>query len=608
MDVEELINYYGYPAESHTIQTEDGYLLTLHRIPHGKAGPTGGHRPVVFLQHAILLSSAAWVITGPDDGLAFILADAGYDVWMGNCRGNTYSRGHISKPPDSMRYWDFSWHEMARYDLTAGINYALKKAHRRKLTYVGHATGANMFYIMCSLRPEYNSRIDAQFSLAPDAIFDTHLEARSGDGHFIRDEIVRFNGYPSESHSVQTEDGYLLTLHRIPHGKAGPTDGDRPAVFLQHAIMLSSAAWVINGPNDGLAFLLADAGYDVWLGNSRGNTYSIGHIDKSPSSFVYWDFSMHEMAKYDFPAEIDYILEWTKQEKLTFIGHSTGANMFYIMCSLRPEYNSKIDAHISMAPDAILTPGLSAKESLERAIRLLGASMLTVEGNEILTNSRGRELNYPSECLVDPLSPLCQSNFFILSGFQDNDFDNRTWTMVEANFPAGTSYKTILHYSQCVLKEKYAEMDYGVFNYVKYKNRPPPEYNLTMVNVPVYFYYSKNDDISTKDEVDILQKTFPQAQEAFEVPSETFTHLDFLWGKNVKEQLYDDLLKLVNTIQGKSESGLSDTNTAAHETVTTPHDGDIVTSNEPIQTENEHLTSENELLENPQENQSKESE
>ncbi|KAJ8932344.1 hypothetical protein NQ314_014709 [Rhamnusium bicolor] len=41
---------------------------------------------------------------------AYVLADAGYDVWLSNMRGNTYSRGHKTLNPDrDQKYWDFSY-------------------------------------------------------------------------------------------------------------------------------------------------------------------------------------------------------------------------------------------------------------------------------------------------------------------------------------------------------------------------------------------------------------------------------------------------------------------------------------------------------------------
>jgi len=69
----QLVAAHGYPSESHVVRTEDGYLLTLHRIPGGRLhqGPSGGAsgRPVVFLQHGLLASSADWVLTGPGKSL-----------------------------------------------------------------------------------------------------------------------------------------------------------------------------------------------------------------------------------------------------------------------------------------------------------------------------------------------------------------------------------------------------------------------------------------------------------------------------------------------------------------------------------------------------------
>ena len=66
-------------------------------------------------------------------------------------------------------------------------------------------------------------------------------------------EFIRSVGYPAETHYATTADGYILALHRIPHGKTnGDEDIERPVIFVQHGILASSADWIVSTPAKGL--------------------------------------------------------------------------------------------------------------------------------------------------------------------------------------------------------------------------------------------------------------------------------------------------------------------------------------------------------------------
>ena len=68
-----MIAKMGYPAETHEVVTEDGYILAMHRIPFGKKSPPvdGVERPAALLVHGLLSSSADYVMGIPEKSLGF---------------------------------------------------------------------------------------------------------------------------------------------------------------------------------------------------------------------------------------------------------------------------------------------------------------------------------------------------------------------------------------------------------------------------------------------------------------------------------------------------------------------------------------------------------
>lgn len=65
--------------------------------------------------------------------------------------------------------------------------------------------------------------------------------------------------------------------------------------------------------------------------------------------------SFHEMGVHDLPAEIDWVLNVTGHKKLYYIGFSMGTTMSYVMASVKPEYNDKLQFMVSLAPVAFMT-------------------------------------------------------------------------------------------------------------------------------------------------------------------------------------------------------------------------------------------------------------
>ena len=173
-------------------------------------------------------------------------------------------------------------------------------------------------------------------------------------------DIVTSKGYPIEDHFATTPDGFVLHMFRIPRGRQSSSGAQvaqpsKPVVFINHALLDSSWAFVANAPEESLGYILADAGYDVWFGNNRGNSYSRNHTSLSPTTEAFWNFSFDEMALIDLPTHLNFVLEATGAENLSYVGHSQGTIQAFAGFSLEAnravaERVNLFVAHAGLAP------------------------------------------------------------------------------------------------------------------------------------------------------------------------------------------------------------------------------------------------------------------
>nr|XP_022912347.1 lipase 3-like isoform X2 [Onthophagus taurus] len=359
-------------------------------------------------------------------------------------------------------------------------------------------------------------------------------------------ELVQYYGYPIEVHAdIQTEDGYLLTMHRIPHGKSNGDQKDKKVALLMHCLVCSSAVYALNGPERSLAFILADQGYDVWMPNARGNVFSKKHITLDPQDDAdkFWRFSWHEIGYYDVPASIDYIQAKTGVEKMSYIGYSQGTTSFYVMASSRPEYNDKISVAISLAPIGYMSHMTeSFLVYLSEHIDALNEFSEMLGWHELLPNYE----------LMGPLIKWCQGSgqqlcddaFSLILGQSISDLDDNLTPVILTHLPAGSAAKQWVHYGQEIQSGFFRRFDFGlVGNLAEYGNATPPNYDLSKITAPTAFLYGDKDSFAHVDDVAQMLSELPNV--VFERLMEGYGHGDFVFIENativVKELVLDIL-------------------------------------------------------------------
>ncbi|XP_013141648.1 PREDICTED: lipase 3-like [Papilio polytes] len=349
-------------------------------------------------------------------------------------------------------------------------------------------------------------------------------------------ELAEKYQYSIEVHTVTTEDGYILSLHRIPKGR-NSTRNDL-VVLLMHGILDSSDSWILQGPNKSLGYILAETGFDVWMGNARGNKHSQLHRKLKSSEPEFWAFTWDEIGQFDIPSMIDYILETTRMKTLYYIGHSQGTTSFYVMLSLKPDYNNKVKMMFSLAPVAWMS---HVKSPIVKMFSPANKILQYINTNAYSGSTK--YFNTVTNIICNFLPIRCDSLLNLIIGYDFKHINVSMLSIILGHMPSGSSTLQFVHFGQLVQSGRFCRYDRGNMKNLKvYGTKLPPDYDLSKISVPIVLYYSGNDWLSDPRDVEILENHLKVQTGNY---IEDFNHLDYLFADTAKELIYLSIIKQI---------------------------------------------------------------
>ncbi|WKY09332.1 hypothetical protein Q1695_002022 [Nippostrongylus brasiliensis] len=358
---------------------------------------------------------------------------------------------------------------------------------------------------------------------------------------------VAYWNYPSEVHHATTTDGFILEMHRIPYGKG------RPVMFMQHGLESASSDFVSNLPEQSAGMVFADAGFDVWMGNIRGNNYSQNHTRLSRDSNEFWDWSWDEMVKYDLDAMIDYVLSTTGQPTLYYMGHSQGTLIMFSKLSVDQEFAKRIKRFYALAPIGSV-----------KNIKGLLLDLVNAFGNEfdLYYNVFGQKEFGAETPLIKKMNEdvcngikveekMCDNFLMAIAGPESSKQNASRIPIYISNLPAGTSSRNIEHWMQMVKKGTVSMYDYGTKgNMKKYGQSTPPEYDFTKITAQTVIYWGDEDWLA--DPTDITGYLLPRIQGALvqNTMITGYNHLDFTWSIYAAKDIYLEIVQKIKAELG----------------------------------------------------------
>eukprot|EP00903_Cladosiphon_okamuranus_P020555 g18867.t1 len=371
-------------------------------------------------------------------------------------------------------------------------------------------------------------------------------------------ELAEAAGFRIEDHQAVTSDGFVLVLHRlVDPDRVGGTDGEsdgssnghgagdrkalRPAVLLMHGLMQDSEALLCDGRDHALGLRLAAKGFDVFLGNARGNRYSHKHLRLSPvTSDAYWNFSIDELARYDTPAMFDVVLKVSGQPKLCYIGFSQGTAQGFAAFSSNPDLLEKVQLFVALSP-AVRANHLSKSLLLSLVQANLRFIYLLFGRRRMLPVALTWQRMMSREFFVATIDAAVS---YLFSWKADQVSAERKLE-VYPHIYSYSSVKCVVHWFQM--------MDSGRLS--MFADGPPSQYlpvtyDVSRVSCPVGIVYGGRDHLV---EVESLIEMLPNV--VMTIREEEYEHLDTMWADSAKVTVFPRVEALVRQVCLGVENG-----------------------------------------------------
>ncbi|XP_045469590.1 lipase member K-like [Harmonia axyridis] len=158
LNTPELLEKYFGEYDVHEIPTDDGYFVTTFRIPRDNS------KGAILFRHPAITDSICWIGFGRES-IGYYFWKNGYEIWLTNTRGTDFSTKHVNLTIDDYSFWNFSFHDIAIYDLRASLNYIYKFNNNSKPALIAQSMGSTEALIYASLFPEEAKKLCEVFVL-----------------------------------------------------------------------------------------------------------------------------------------------------------------------------------------------------------------------------------------------------------------------------------------------------------------------------------------------------------------------------------------------------------------------------------------------------------